>query len=307
MREVFDDIRLQVKTLVKLKQANAILKEYHDAGYIVSLRQLFYQFVARGLLENTYNEYKALGECLVTGRNCGVVDWDYMEDRVRNLTTPFAAENSFDMMRMSCDWFQMNPWLTQDTQVEVWVEKDAVFGVVHPICEEFRVPHFAGRGYVSVSELYSAGQRFSQFLAQGQTPIVLYLGDHDPSGINMADDLRGRIEKYTREPVEVRRIALTMEQVERYNPPPNRTKEKDSRTAAYVAEFGTRECWELDALNPQDMVQLIREQITQFIEPEAWEVHFERERAEGDKLKQVRNKWERVVKFTTPRKRKPRK
>lgn len=303
MRERFDNTSLQVKTLEVLQQANTILADYQRQGFVMSLRQLFYQFVRRNWMENTYNNYKRLGEVLKVGRNHGIVDWDFMEDRVRNLTTPFAVENSKHMMDTACHWFNHNPWLDQPNRVEVWVEKDAVFGVINPTCEELRTPHFAARGYASTSELYSAGKRFSQYETQGQRVTVLYLGDHDPSGINMRDDIEKRVCAYSRMDIEVRRIALTMEQIEEFDPPPNTTKEKDSRTAAYEAEFGPV-CWELDALNPEDMVKLIRSEVEALIDPDIWEESMAREQEERIKLERVRDKWERVVKYTTPRKRK---
>lgn len=296
MRERFDDTKLQVKTLQTLKQANEILADYKRQGFVMSLRQLFYQFVRRNWIKNTYNEYKRLGEILNVGRNCGVVDWALMEDRVRNLSTPFAARNSAHMMELAQGWYAENPWRYQDFRPEVWVEKDAVFGVINPTCERLRTPHFAARGYASTSELYDAGKRFAGYLAKGQTPVVLYLGDHDPSGIDMADDLRNRLSKYAREPIEVKRIALTMEQVEEFNPPPNTAKDTDSRYEAYRAQFGD-DCWELDALNPEDMVALIENEIQGCIDTDKWNVSMEREQIEREKLERAWEHWETVTNY----------
>ena len=77
-------------------------------------------------------------------------------------------------------------WESQNFRPEVWIEKSALAGVIEPVCERWRVPHFPARGYASVSELYKAGKRFAAYARDGLTPVVFYLGDHDPSGLNMA-------------------------------------------------------------------------------------------------------------------------
>jgi hypothetical protein len=100
--------------------------------------------------------------------------------------------------------------------------------------------------------------------------VVLYLGDHDPSGVEMDRDLQRRVNQYARTEVEVRRIALTMAQIRRYDPPPNFAKEKDANWGKYVRRFGTNECWELDALAPTVIASLIREQVTAMVNAKRW-------------------------------------
>ena len=124
------------------------------------------------------------------------------------------------------------------------------------VCNEFRLPYFACRGNNSESEQYKAGKRFEAHLANGLTPVVLHLGDHDPNGLDMTRDNRDRLAMFARQGVEVRRLALNMDQIERYRPPPNPAKETDTRYAAYAKQFG-RECWELDALVPTVIANLI--------------------------------------------------
>ena len=100
--------------------------------------------------------------------------------------------------------------------------------------------------------------------------MVLYLGDHDPTGIDIARDVQYRVNLYVRDEVEVRRIALNMDQVRQYRPPPNFAKVKDTNLKKYLMEFGTDECWELDALAPNVIVDLIRKQIEPMIDAKAW-------------------------------------
>jgi hypothetical protein len=119
--------------------------------------------------------------------------------------------------------------------------------VIEDVCTEFRVPYFAHRGNNSQTLQYEAGKRFAEFFDHGLIPVVLHLADHDPKGIDMTRDNRERLALYARDEVEVRRIALNMDQVRQHAPPPNFAKETDTLFGAYVERFGTEECWELDA------------------------------------------------------------
>ncbi len=162
--------------------------------------------------------------------------------------------------------------------LQVWIEKDALLGVIEGICTEWRVPHFACRGNNSESLQYQAGKRFEEYLDEGLTPIILHLGDHDPNGIDMTRDNRDRLAMFARQSIEVRRLALNMDQVERYGPPPNFAKETDTRYAAYVEQFGTTECWELDALAPTVIAELVRAEVEALIDRNAWDAAKAEER-----------------------------
>ncbi len=115
-------------------------------------------------------------------------------------------------------------------------------------------------------------------------PIVLHLGDHDPNGLDMTRDNEDRLALFARQDIEVRRLALNMDQVERYSPPPNFAKETDTRYAAYARQFGPN-CWELDALDPVVIADLIRAEIEGLIDPEAWKAAKAQEAANRALLK----------------------
>ena len=144
-----------------------------------------------------------------------------------------------------------------------------MLGVIEGVCGDYRLPYFACRGNNSESEQYKAGKRFESNLANCLIPIVLHLGDHDPNGLDMTRDNRDRLAMFARRGVEVRRLALNMDQVERYRPPPNFAKESDTRYPAYVKNFGER-CWELDALDPIVVAALIRAEVEGLIDADAW-------------------------------------
>jgi hypothetical protein len=188
--------------------------------------------------------------------------------------------------------------LRQDFRPEVWIEKDALLGVIENVCDEFRLPYFACRGNNSESEQYKAGKRFEALLARGLTPIVLHLGDHDPSGLDMTRDIRDRLALFARGGVEVRRLALNMDQVDRWRPPPNPAKETDTRFAAYAKQFG-RQCWELDALDPTVIADLIRSEVEGMIDVDAWNSTLAEEAANRASLEAASEKWALVEKFLT--------
>ena len=177
--------------------------------------------------------------------------------------------NPSEIIDVVAGQYREDVWAGQHFRPEVWIEKDALLGVIENVCEEYRVPYFACRGNNSESEQYKAGKRFADCLDEGLTPVVLHLGDHDPNGLDMTRDNRDRIALFARGDVEVRRIALNLDQVELYRPPPNPAKETDSRYAAYARQFGT-ECWELDALGPDVIARLIRAELVGLIDDVAW-------------------------------------
>jgi len=267
--EAFIDYRPHRSTRRIIDQANAIIAQYLDQGLKLTLRQLFYQFVARALLENVFRNYKRLGWIVASARDGGLIDWGAMEDRTREVHTHSAWDDPSAMIRTAAYSYAENLWRNQCYRPEVWIEKSALLGVVEGVCDEWRVPYFATIGNSSQTLLHEAGRRFADYLDQGLIPLVLHLADHDPNGIDMTRDVRERLAFYTRANIEVRRIALTVDQVQQYAPPPNFAKETDTRYDAYVKQFGTTDCWELDALSPTVISNLIRDEITKLInEPE---------------------------------------
>lgn len=280
---------------VIIERANSIIAEYQADGFTLTLRQLYYQFVARGLIPNTLKDYKRLGSIINDARLAGLIDWYAIEDRTRGLATHPFWDTPEQILRNSADGFDMDRWDGQPNRVEVWIEKEALAGVFDRVCTEFQVPYLSCRGYSSQSEAWRAAQRLWRYKKFGQTPVILHFGDHDPSGIDMTRDIIDRMEVFGVN-MEVRRLALNMDQVEEYDPPPNPAKEADSRFGAYIAEFGD-ECWELDALEPSVLVNLARENIEAFIDQEAWDA-TEEEVAEGRrKLTQIADRWDDVTEW----------
>jgi hypothetical protein len=279
--------RFHASTLAVIDRANAIIAEYEARGFVLTLRQLFYQFVSRAAIANAQSEYKRLGAIIRDGRRAGLIDWDAIEDRTRGLENWRTYDAPEDAIREIAEGYAEDPWPGQRCRPEVCIEKDALTGIIEPVCRRWMLPSFAARGNGSDSELYRAGRRFARMLAAGRRPLVLYLGDHDPTGLDASRDVRERLKMFARADIEVRRVALNMDQVERYRPPPNTAKETDSRYVAYVSEFGP-ECWELDALDPNVIDALIEAEIAGVVDQGAWNSAMARERASAERWSDIR-------------------
>lgn len=279
-----------------IRQANAIIEEYTKLGYKLTLRQIHYQFVARDWYENTFANYKRLGNVLNAARMAGMVDWDSFDDPTRTLKRLPVYNRPEDAIQRIADTFKLDPWDEQPIKrrIEIWTEKDAATSIVRPTCNDLRLAFFSCRGYSSSSGLYEAAKRLRSYKDAGYETLVLYLGDHDPSGVQMTDSTLEKVCLFAGCDIEVRRIALTMAQVEEFNPPANFAKETDSRTKWYVDKFGTEDCWELDALKPQTVDALIRSHVEPLIDRVAWEQTMKAERAHLATLAAIMENWERT-------------
>ena len=291
------DKTLGVDKRATIIQANAIIKEYDRAGFTLSLRQLYYQFVARGLIENTERSYKNLGATIADGRMTGKISWTAIEDRGRNLAQWAIEEDEEEVLNGIEQGLALDLWARQDCYVEVWVEKDALSSVVERPCNELRVPYLACKGYVSASEAWRAGRRFEKMANAGRAVHLIHLGDHDPSGIDMTRDNDERVQLFSRfAGVSVHRIALNMDQVDQYSPPPNPAKVTDSRFASYRDAYGETS-WELDALEPRVLFSLIDEKIRSFINPKLWDATLEEEADRRTLLAQFHERFDDIRDF----------
>lgn len=271
MRIAYIEKTLGVDKRATIIQANSIINEYSGAGFTLSLRQLYYQFVARGLIENTERSYKNLGSVIADGRMLGLISWQAIEDRGRSLQPWTIEEDEQEVLNGLEHGLALDFWGRQNAYVEVWVEKDALSSVVERPCEQYRVPFLACKGYLSASEAWRAGRRFKRMMEQGRECHLIHLGDHDPSGIDMSRDNDDRLRLFSEhEGVQFHRIALNMDQVEEYSPPPNPAKTTDSRHRDYLDKFGDTS-WELDALEPRVLFRLIEERLKSFIDGDIWE------------------------------------
>lgn len=281
-----------------IDNANAIITIYQAKGYKLTLRQLYYQFVARALLPNTDQNYKRLGGIINDGRLAGEIDWNAIEDRTRNLQTLSSWDSPGDIIEAVAEQFRLDLWESQPDRLEVWVEKEALAGIFQRICNELRVPYIACRGYMSQSEMWATAMRFRDYIDNGQTPRIFHFGDHDPSGIDMSRDIKDRLAVFGIDmdggEADFERLALNMNQVKQYNPPPNPAKLTDSRCSGYLTKFGNKS-WELDALDPDVLADLVRDAVAQCLDQKAWDKALKAEDEHKRKLGVVSAKWDKLT------------
>lgn len=278
-----------------ITRCNEVIEDYRRQGFTLTLRQLYYQMVSRNIIENTERSYKRLGDLVSNARLAGRIDWLAIEDRGRNLRQNSHWDAPADIIRSARQSFAIDKWAGQKFRPEVWVEKQALKGVVERACRPMDVAFFACKGYNSQSEQWQAGMRLKRYAEAGQTPIIFHLGDHDPSGLDMTRDNNDRLEMFMGG-VKVKRLALNMPQIEQYNPPPNPAKETDSRFESYRDMYGDSS-WELDALNPQILVDLIQLAIEGVLDRSIYSEMVEREEGYIHELKLIETNWGAVSRF----------
>ncbi|MCG7410591.1 hypothetical protein MH117_24650 [Paenibacillus sp. ACRRX] len=192
MKICYRDIKFRQNSLELIERVNRIIEEYQAKGYSLTLRQVYYQLVARDVIPNNERSYKNLGNLISDGRIAGLIDWMAIEDRTRNLRGNSHWDTPGDIINSAAYSFAYDKWEGQEKYVEVWVEKDALVGIVGQICNKLDVPYFSCRGYVSQSEMWMAARRLRRMSSDKQT-VIIHLGDHDPSGVDMSRDIVDRL------------------------------------------------------------------------------------------------------------------
>ena len=249
----YKSIKFQQKSLELIRLVNQVVEEYQAQGYELTLRQAYYQLVARGYIPNNERSYKNIGSLINDGRLAGLIDWYSITDRTRNLRSNGHWDNPADVIGSARYSYMLDKWQGQPNYVEVWVEKDALVDIVGQACRPLDTPYFSCRGYTSQSEMWGAD-------------------------------------------VYVKRVALTMNQISTYNPPPNPAKITDSRCGKYIAEYGD-ESWELDALEPQVITDLINNEVTALRNDEIYHAVCDLEEKGKDELRMIERNYDKAVAF----------
>lgn len=295
-KEAFEERRFAAKTAKVIEQANEIMAEY--SGDKLTLRQLHYQFVARDLYENTMRNYKKLGDIVRNGRMAGLISWNLVQDRTRGLrgwsggsSSPAAA------IRTAARSYMEPRWRTQPVKVEVWIEKDALSGVLTDPLYEYRGDYFATKGYPSISSLKIAADRFKRYAENGDEVVILYFSDHDPEGLQMPEQVGEALYSFGVDNVEIRRMGLTMEQILEHSPPPSAAKQTSSRIQSYIDATGTDQAWELDALRPQVIQDMITNEMEKIIDWDLWNAAKEQESMNEDLMLKVSRNWDAILDF----------
>lgn len=297
MKYKYREINLNRERTARLARINAIIEEYQNAGYVLTLRQLYYQLVSRDVIPNRQNEYKKLGDLLTEARMGGLVDWNAIEDRLRSAEKPSSWDNPGSILDSAIHSYARPRMEGQPYYIEVWVEKDALSGVLSRVTEQYHIPICVNRGYSSASAMHEAFKRFRSAYRDKQAIRILYLGDFDPSGVDMIRDVEDRIREFFRGysramshnvDFEVMPIALTRPQITEYEPPPNPAKQTDSRFERFAAEHGTTS-WEVDALPPEVLNQILTDAILELLDIDQYQSMLSAEAVDKANLIKLKN------------------
>jgi hypothetical protein len=232
-----------LKTLRIVEEAQVVLAAHNP----MTVRQVYYQLVARQVIDNNRGQYQAVSNALVDARKEGIIPWNWIEDRLRRPRTVSMWQNLSDFAQTARASYRRDVWETQPAYLEVWLEKDALSGIFEDVLERCGVTLNVGRGYDGWDSIHNAAERFGD----GVGASILYFGDFDPSGEDMVRSLRDRLGFFNCVP-DVVKCALVAGDVERYQLPPDFTKATDTRRTAFVAVHGDVAV-ELDAL-PVDVL-----------------------------------------------------
>lgn len=280
-----------------------IIAEYKKDNYILSLRQLHYQFVINNWIINHDTAYKKLGTILDDCRYGGVIDWNAIEDRGRVPYLQYAVENIEDALNDTLSQYKIDRQRNQQIVIELWSEKDALSNILRRSTDKYHIRLVINKGYSSSTAMYNAYKRILENMSFGRTTVILYFGDHDPSGLDMVRDIQERLIFMIRNgshagifvgiensddefPLLVIPIGLTMEQVKHYKLPPNPTKMTDTRSDKYINLYGPT-CWEVDALNPRILTRLIENTVENIIDIDRYIELLELEQKEKQDLETI--------------------
>ena len=307
-----------------IEHAVQLVAEYAEQGFRLTLRQLYYQYIARDLFpdswinreynakhglpeltKNTLVNYHRLSDILKRAREAGMLEWESIVDRLRNMYGPETYTSPQELARTLPEKYTRDLWAGQPKRVEVWVEKDALVEFVQMACEPLGMDYFPNRGYVSCSTIWDIAHNRHKhnWDVHKQATVVLHLGDHDPSGFDMTRDIEERCRLYStpyedgEEPIDITfiRLGLSKEQVDEFGFPPNPAKVTDSRAKKYIEEHGT-DSWELDVLSPDYVINLIQTEAKKHIlKPKLMEAEREKQAKGRQLLGDLVSQWDPIA------------
>ncbi|MGO8901588.1 MAG: hypothetical protein ACLQU5_25025 [Isosphaeraceae bacterium] len=247
----------------------------------MTVRQLFYRLVSQGAIGKTEAEYKSTVIRLVGGmRRAGVIPFSWIADNSRWMRKPRTHSSLGEALRQTAETYRRAVWDEQDAYVEVWLEKDALAGVLYEITEPWDVPLMVTRGYASISYLHSAAETIR---GQGKPAFLYYFGDYDPSGLDITRAVEDGIREFAPDAdITFSRVAVNPEQIASMGLETRPTKKSDSRSKNFEGESV-----EVDAIPPSTLRRMAEYEITQHIDRAAHERLLEVEQAERETLERI--------------------
>lgn len=255
-----------------------IINYYESIEIKLTNRQLYYQLVGKDLIPNAQEVYKRICTFITDLRYCGLVDWESIEDKSRVPKRHAEWDNVSDLVDSAIYAFRLPRTSDQEYYIEMYCEKEAGVNVLSTVADEFHVYFGFNKGYSSAAAMYQLAKRVKNQIEEGKEVIILYFGDHDPSGLDMIRDIEDRVTEFlengdyfTQPNFNVIPVALNMDQIRKYNPPPNPAKITDPRAKWYIEKYG-KKSWELDAIDALELREIAKNSVLKYTEMEKYEV-----------------------------------
>jgi len=297
MKKVYEPYSPRGKAKKMIEQINEIIDYFGESGFRLTIRSIFYRLVGKGLIQNNFNSYKNTQTTIGRARRGGMIDWDSIVDETRHLREDSSWDNPAAIILDAAASYHVNYWQGQKYRPELWLEKDAVLGVIGGLCKRYDIPYFSCRGNPSDVAMLGAGERMISYIANKQIPYIFYLGDHDPQGLDIDRDITEKLRMFSGTDIKFQRLALTEEQIIEGDLPPNPVKKTDNKKGPvidYINRFGV-ECWELDALDPNDLVKIVENAILEKVDQGLFSEMKEIERVGREDLMLVSQNWNNAL------------
>lgn len=263
-----------------------------DAAYVflaqqnpTTVRGVCYHLFTIGVIPSmSRNDTSRVSRLLKDAREDNTIPWEWIVDETRELERIASWRDPAAYVRAVRRSYRRDFWAEQPGRVEVWSEKGTVRGVLAPVLEEYGVGFRVMHGFGSATSVHDVAEYSDDLTA-------LYVGDWDPSGLYMSEqDLPDRLKRYGGYTVTIERIALLSGDLPSLPSFPASDKRKDPRYRWFVERYGAR-CWELDAMQPNDLRARVEQAIEEVIDPEAWERCERAQEAEQHSLETLLDKW----------------
>jgi hypothetical protein len=259
-------IKRRRATKAEVEERREALLDIIDTGKPMTVRQVFYQATVHGLVEKAESGYAKVQTDLTVMRRAGELPYDWLADNTRWQRKPRTFDSVEDALKATAAFYRKSLWTDADTYVEIWLEKDALAGVIYPITSMYDVPLMVARGYASLSFLHSA----AEYINSLTVPAYIYhLGDFDPSGVNAGEKIEETLREMAPDAdITFERIAVTEEQIAEWSLPTRPTKGSDTRSK----NFGSAISVELDAIEPNQLRQIVQDAIERHLPADQFEI-----------------------------------
>jgi hypothetical protein len=252
------------------RRSKAEIQAVRDALYAalrqhnpMTVRQVFYLMTTQGVVAKTEKEYKqTVGRLLLQMRVAGDIPFHWIADNTRWMRKPRTFSSMDEALRQTAQTYRRALWDEQEVYVEVWIEKDALAGVLLEETEPWDVPLMVSRGFSSITYLYEAAMSIK---AQDKPAFLYYFGDHDPSGVHIDRSIERRLREFAPDAeIHFERVAVRPEQITAWDLPTRPTKKSDSRSKTFQGDSV-----EVDAIPPEQLRQLVHDCIVQHVDHHA--------------------------------------